>query len=58
MRKIDARQYIPRGWGRVDAVRPPYPHPHPQCGQVRVGVVRGTNAEGEFEELELSVKLA
>ena len=42
----------------MDAVRPPYPHPHPQCGQVRVGVVRGTNAEGEFEELELSVKLA
>ena len=38
--------------------RPPLsPTPTPN-GQVRVGVVRGTNAEGEFEELELSVKLA
>ena len=35
----------------------PTPTPTPN-GQVRMGVVRGTNAEGEFEELELSVKLA
>ena len=49
---------ISRGDGVEWMPSAPLPHPHPQCGQVRVGVVRGTNAEGEFEELELSVKLA
>ena len=50
---------MPTNISRGDGVErmPSYPPPAPH-GQVRVGVVRGTNAEGEFEELELSVKLA